>query len=561
MNVLKYAAGKYPTNQQSKAPYQDLYNTMKASKSDASIMRVTVDPNNVEGETLVVLIGTYFDTTLQAKIDTYFTEDIATHLPDALLNRLWARRENRIQDAKKIPGTNTYKFEAHNTRIDEFGKEVPITPEGLISLAKNKMVQNATKEAVERTRAKEPTILHVDNAQEAMKAFDAIVAPNPTGTPSPLPVGSKVKMQTIPFIRGYQALHQQTTTDDVIKRVNQEYGRVPDNATRAITIIGDIENTVLKASTKYRFTPSAITLLNGVFEPTKTDFIRPDNHIWIELDTPISTPYGENIRAIYAYNAYPLTEINRVIPETKDKHLHDVVLKSFVPHLTHWSLDVIGVRTNTIFDFTYDTLAKCAIFLGSHMCPYNQCKYIQEANLVEAVCLPCDTCKAAIVYWFSWLYYALKIINGDYAVTPETPTFQVEPMEYQQEETIIVGKGKNQRRIKATKTRHIDYYVVKFDASIKQPARTPASKEEKLAASHPSWLVTTDRGDVIWVRKRIAEYKRHYPTGYATQHTETELVTVRSHPKYIPMLKPEKRKADKITKIVASQYEGEAGHE
>lgn len=556
---MRYIAAKFPNKQQSEKPYQALQETLRTSKSNASVFRVMLDDI-----WHIVIMGDHIDTIMQNACDLLLPERQRVTLKEGDRIALENRRNVRTREAKPIAGKPGVRYaETHDpTRVTMDGYPVPLAPGDHSSPA-------ATRE----------------KRLVAAKPFTSHIVSSPAN--SPLTPGSKVKMQVIPFIKGYQDLRRMRETDEVINTIEQTGYLSPTkdkNAMEAIRQVEQVNERVLKAAVKYRFTLSAIAMHQAVFMPGENTWLDPGTHTWIELDQAVNTPHGEEIKAVFVNQAYPKREIDQVIPPHQDQKANTRLHKTFVSHTPYWSLLVITARCETLFDFTYDSLSHRWIFLASHKCPYGECTYPVPANIntgEAGVCLPCAKCKAACVYWSSWLRTALRMINGDYAILPEKPTFLVEPMEYTQEEMVRVGKGKNQRRIKQDVTRHIDYRVVKYEVSI---ARAASPEKEEAKGDHkPNWLTLHGKEDRIYEKRQIPARARQYtathhnhlvqavqagltasPTNgeeYILTSRAGEVIVIgkiKAHEKYIPLLKPETRKADTIRKVTASRYESEA---
>ncbi len=557
---MKYIAAKFGSKQQSEKPYQALQETLRSSGSNASVFRAMLD--NVWH---IIIMGDHIDTAMQRACDHYLPERQRVTLKEGDRIALENRRKVRTKEAKPIEGKPGTRFaELHEaTRVTMDGYPVPATPGDLTSLAR--------EEAMHTTR-------------NAAKPFTSTIISSPPN--APLIPGSKVKMQVIPFIKGYQEITRQREIDEVLSSLEKAEYLSPTkekNARLAIEQIQQVNERVLKMAVKYRFTPSAIAMHKDVFSPESNLWVEPGTHVWIELDQAVNTPYGEEIKAVYVNRGYPVPEIDQVAPPKQDaasnKRLHTI----FRAHKDHWTLNIITARCANLFDLTYSTRDNQWVFLASHLCPYNACQYPVPADLDNldqyslGACIPCDQCKAACLYWSSWLRTALLMCQGYYAISPEKPEFEIEPLMHTQEEIVNVGHGKNKRRVSKPVTRHLaDYRIVKYEVSLAKPASPEKAPGEK----KPNWLTLHEKDDLIYEKRLVPVRKRHYtathhqplvqavqaglthsPTNgeeYILQSERGEIVVIgkiKAHEKYFPLLKPETRKADTIKKVTASRYQ------
>ncbi len=491
------ASGFYPTKAVSEEPYQALQETLRKSKSDCSIFRITVDPQKQEGQTIIVLMGTSIDTTLQTAIDTFFSGN-SIDLPLQTREQLWARRAHKRPDATPLPDSAFRYTERHTpTVIDASGREI--------------------------------------------------------ANMSPLSVGSKFTIQTIPFIKGYEAIEAGLATSEVTRDYYKKFGNTP-LPTDVQGIISNIVNagrSHLRLAGKYRFTPSALAMHNAVVDLSNTEWVEPDREdIWIEFDTPINTPYGDNIKAVYLTYHNLIHQITGRATKDNYKIPHGIT-----GNYTFWHLLIISTRCEWIYRYAYRLPEKLWTYNETHVCPYNCVHplpgYVIDHKVLDSIQYP--KCKQARDYWLSWLRTALKMIAGEYATSPNPEQFQIEPLPYTSEEKVTVGKGKNQRRINQTITRHIDYRVVSYDVSVAKPLLP----EHEQAIEHTgdkrlNWLVSADRASIIWEKRKLPAYHRRYPTRKDGTRQPGIVHIKEPFYKWVPMLTPGDRA---IKKIVASKFE------
>lgn len=410
--------------------------------------------------------------------------------------------------------------------------------------------------------------------------------------PPNLPPGTPVKIQTIPFIKGYQSLSEARQQQHVQTALQANYpGAYVAEAIDSGVGVDTITNTIqrinrakLKAADKYLFTPSAMAVHNAVFRRGQHDWIDQTRHVWIEVQEPFKTPYGDNVKAVYLYRSFPLEEIVYITPPKQYPTLYRGMIHTYAGQERQWSLGVIDMRCNDLYDFTFDLDASRWVYLASHQCPYGECSYPIPADMEAGtlgVCTPCPRCQAACDYWASWLYAALCIIRRDYATspTPDESPFPLAQQHYTETEYKRVGKGKNTRKIKQDVTHAIDYKLVTFDISTRPAPRQKSEHETPAGEKRDNWLTLHGREDLIYKRvvfegieRRYTQHKhlldkcvaaggsfkeldgdieREYRLETQSDGTVVVVSKLVTFPKYVPMLNPEKRKTQVIKKVVA----------
>jgi hypothetical protein len=380
---------------------------------------------------------------------------------------------------------------------------------------------------------------------------------------SPLKPGQKITMRSLPFIIGYQMISQ-AETRNTYEGLAGGFPSLPGRTADELTaLIQRVNAACLHSARKYIFTESALRMHGAVFQADETGWIAPSGHIWIEPYTAIDTPYGERVKAVYASLTWPVADIRRVMQHSGDKRLEGLLNSIYEGFSPYWTLEIINERCKLIYDLTYDMERGAWVYLASHLCPEKQCEYVEDADITTAtpgLCIPCNRCKEAVHFWAAWLHTSMRMIRGDFAVSPEPAPFQVEAQEYEQTERVTVGKGKNKRSMSQEVRRQVDYTIVSYDVSIR-PHReaademgdeTAASESEKRA----SWLTLHDSADIIYERKTIPDHTRRFPVRRNGTRQTGRVSVHHNEPKYIPMLKPEARRAQTIKRVTARQYEG-----
>jgi hypothetical protein len=304
---------------------------------------------------------------------------------------------------------------------------------------------------------------------------------------------------------------------------------------------------ILRTVNPYLLTESAMKLFQAVWEADKQDFPIPDRPTFLELATPIEMPYG-TIKALSIY----CMRVPEAVEQVQRRYRDLADIAQFRKHHEFlYRVDVLAEDMQILTAETYDAETQQWVYLPNHQCPTQECTTApgqgygsgREDNIVV---LPCNACRVRTVFWASWVRTALLMIDREYAVSANPETWQTQVATWDEQGMQKVGKGKNARMIKATRKRHVEYKVVSFDISqpeTSKPASTTSTEpgEEK----RPNWLTLASKDQIIYERKRIAPYTRHY-------QKQEGAYTVVEHSKYVPMLRD---KPPTIKKVIASAYE------
>lgn len=334
---------------------------------------------------------------------------------------------------------------------------------------------------------------------------------------------------------------------------------------------------LLRLLTPYLFTDSAMQLFRAVHESEKYELPIPDSPLWIEFTTPIQMPYGF-VKALCVYNM----RTHEAIEQLKKKYpkLGDID-KLRIPHESLYRVEGIDEDMKLRVVETFDVETRQWVYTPQHHCPTGECtKYEgrgygsgQDSNIAVQ---PCQLCQEHTAFWAAWTRTALLMIDREYATTPDPKPWQAQAISYEEEGTQRVGKGKNQRTIKVTRQREIEYRIITFDVSLPEPKRERSTEEETSEERRANWLTIHDKGDLIYKRMHFKDIQREY-TGphfrnlierctasgghfieegreYVLSHLAdgTPVVTssIVEFDKYVPMLR---EKTPTIKKAVASQ--------
>lgn len=340
---------------------------------------------------------------------------------------------------------------------------------------------------------------------------------------------------------------------------------------------------LLRTTTPYLFTDSALKLLQTVQDPGQRALPIPDKPTWIELIQPLEMPHG-TVKALSIYNMRVPEALERV--KRKYPGIGDID-RFRIHHTMLYRVDLIGPDMQLLTAETYDAESGQWVYLPQHQCPTGACRKYKGRGYGsgyddDIAVAPCTECAKRTAFCASWVRTALLMIDREYAVSPEPEPWATQVIAYEEEGTQKVGKGKNAHVIKVTRKREIEYKIISFDVSVPAPRREQsvhaidAQGDEK----RPNWLTLHGKDDIIYRRVHFEDIERHY-----SQHTRllqrckeaggrlivqegdrmreyrleqrpdgTVVVVSKIVPfdKYVPMLREKK---PTIRRVVASAYE------
>ncbi len=344
---------------------------------------------------------------------------------------------------------------------------------------------------------------------------------------------------SLPFFVRFQVWSQNNTHIRFYHLIKRGYH------TDVVLLIEKLEDRVLRRSKKYIFIASAFLMHEDVHQPQQSEWIEPPENRWIEFYESKDTPYGQQIRAVYLERGYPETEIALVSEQGNASLLNGM----YRPYTSQWTILIITDPPGILYHFIYDPNEKRYCYRDQWRCPTQTCIPIEhdERDLLAEAFVPCASCQQATRYWSAWLTTTMRMIRGDYALSPEPPSFKETTISYEEEMLQIVGKGKNRRRVKGKKQREIEYTVISYDVSVeKQEVQRETTTNEKRV----NWLSTTPKEQIIYERRHIEPFERHYIKKAGTYIVKPD----GGYHRYVPLLKREPKTAA-IVKITARKYE------
>ncbi|GHO77231.1 hypothetical protein KSD_50020 [Ktedonobacter sp. SOSP1-85] len=260
-----------------------------------------------------------------------------------------------------------------------------------------------------------------------------------------------------------------------------------------------------------------------------TDLFQTDQRLWIEFDEPQPDPLGR-VRAVFIYPRYPELELNRLIDPREDLVAWFQAHQILGQEAARWNIDVIGENAAVLLRLSYDTQYACWV-------------------------LPEDQYMSQVFAWTRWLAIAAGMLHKRYARTPQVPEFPAHIASYQTKELVPRKRGKGKPKDKWV-THSRTYIKITYDLSEKPPmVRTNDVTENTNLPKRQNWLAQAQPEDLIYEQRIIDTFTRSYPTRKDGTRREGEVTVKHLEPKWVPLLRPERRKQQVIKKAVASAYE------
>lgn len=287
-------------------------------------------------------------------------------------------------------------------------------------------------------------------------------------------------------------------------------------------------------------TVSAVEMQRAIFEKAPKGYDPNCQDRFIEFQKPLAI-IGEieeeiiPIRAIWLRNAYPINAINTLSGDNYRQAFDEMFRTcSGIYFLEAYSIDGSVVR-------------RCSYSASKghwgidqwHDCPYNEC-HIETAE--DEIC---HRCQGDIWFFASILYTVERLINREFATSPEPRPFDQQSVSIQEHRRVATAHGKQKHRVVE---RSYHQNIVTFDVSVTPgtAAAPPAghSHSEAPGDKRNNWFTTTAAGDIIYIKKPIEEFSRESKLG------KTHIV--KAHERYVPY----KKDSYTTKKITASQFVG-----
>jgi hypothetical protein len=252
----------------------------------------------------------------------------------------------------------------------------------------------------------------------------------------------------------------------------------------------------------------------------------PQDHFWIEFETPKQTPAGEMAAFLiinrddtdllvetgpYSYPDRQWSE--RKIADLKRQY-RQKALSSRDAYLHWYEIAVVNAEGRITWSvaFTADLEENITIwhFSRGYACPTGECEVLERElrDEMPSEGLPaCPTCQHTVEYFQTWLVIAYQMLRGDFQETEET----------EEDETIVVTEEIEERdptRPSRLLTRRLTHrmYVMRFDASMQRMPSASRGKRGAWMAGRPvvESDYEADENAVIFVRMEYREHERTF---------------------------------------------------
>lgn len=232
----------------------------------------------------------------------------------------------------------------------------------------------------------------------------------------------------------------------------------------------------------------------------------PGAAIWIELEQPIETNTGEIAAFFFTCSGHE-TEYQLSLPQTRlartvlEQTLHQLQTRNAY----RWSLHFINAEGSPKSHYEYHELEQdWSILPGGKPCPTGEC-VTEETKYADGVIYrdirACPFCAVMLAQWRSWFTTALLTVSGEFAeseerewpIVTESVTRKVPRPHSPKYDEISV---------------HHEYYLVAFDACIKQQGR-PTPPDEVVRRS--SWVEQAREIDpeaIVYMRRGFGATER-----------------------------------------------------
>jgi len=252
----------------------------------------------------------------------------------------------------------------------------------------------------------------------------------------------------------------------------------------------------------------------------------PQDHFWIEFETPRQTPVGE-MAAFLIINRDDtdlLVEIDSYLrphqqqSERKKAELQrqyrEEALASPEASLHWFEIAVVNAEGELSWSvaFTADVEQNIIVwhFARGFDCPTGECKALEQELRDETPSgeIPaCPACLHTVEYFQTWMHIAYNMLQGDFQETDEDG----------QDETIVVNEEIEERdpsRPSRSLTRRLPHRmrVVRFDACMKRKPAQDRGKRGAWMAGRPvvEGEYEADENAVIFVQMQYREHERTF---------------------------------------------------
>ncbi|GHO48480.1 hypothetical protein [Ktedonospora formicarum] len=261
-----------------------------------------------------------------------------------------------------------------------------------------------------------------------------------------------------------------------------------------------------------------------------SDLFQQEPRLWIEYEEPLQTLVG-TVKAVLVHPGYLEREINDVLNPSQDLEtwiqMHALLGRAH----QRCQMKVIGEDTTILLTLGYDSELNCWVLP-------------QDLDLITAQ------------EWMQWLAMMHGMMQKRYARSPQEPDFPVQQVTYQTKERVPRkhGCGKPKEKwVSHTRT----YTHLRYEVSLQQDVPSSPETIEQAHGKRGNWLAEARPEDLLYERRTIDPYVRAYPRRKDGTRQEGKVSVHYHEPKWVVLLRPEKRKRRVIKQAVAHTYQAQ----
>lgn len=329
------------------------------------------------------------------------------------------------------------------------------------------------------------------------------------------------RKEGMPLLEAYARMHAEAH----IKMAQHYPGSIQPEQVAYV----DFLKRAIRQARRYIFTDAALRMHQAVMGTSQTPAEVGASSLWIELEQPQPVVY---------------------FPDFKLAAMH-------ICYVTHEPDKARMIGFFAISDAGRTLCSGVCIPTQAHVAPPEGIAFDQFSPGNDFTCpygdeheeTACARCRQDAMYWGRWCHTAVEMIQKKYAVDPGGVEFATRQVRVVEEEVRQRQHGHKTRKVRHERT--IPFTVINYEVSVREPL--PDEDGEVQTSGRGNWHRLHGSDEIIYVRRDISVRPRRFPRRRDGTRKDGE-VTVRNHPRYVPMLRPGAARHAVVRRVQAVRY-------
>lgn len=286
-------------------------------------------------------------------------------------------------------------------------------------------------------------------------------------------------------------------------------------------------------------------------------------HHWFVFERPLHTPAGETAGLFVSYRSDipSFVEASKRVVQLVGRRgvEHTPAFKRLLaegnairPTELQWKISAIDPEGRSLFQFLLVQTPQGESgwsFEATRRCPFGECR-VEDAHIRA-----CPRCTQTVGFWLSWTSIAYRMLQGEFAETPE----ETQPEYITQTATRLEPAAKSWEKPEVRRVQHT-MQVIRFDACVR-PRQAMTHRGSWIAGRRSvseDEAMEADPGAILYLKIDQAGHTRTFRSDrYKAARGQSRhfQATTTRRPVTVAYLLRKRAGAKSLTQIIASKYQ------